>query len=575
MTLNKAILGVDVNRQWQQYGGDLVLVDGVDNVYQAIFNRLTCRFDDMAYFYSGYGSKIYDWLCTPSYQQNLDLLADEVCQRVLEDPRISKCEVHIEKIDAYLVNIIVDCVIREHGNFSGNFVLNALSNQLYYGGSEPTYMRLTLGKWNCPLNEITIKEVRVEDSVKILCKVINKFNEGIPVGQVDFYIGTHFIQTVDVNKGYADYTYTIPSNMPIGTYDITAHYRGIGRFSSCMKSVQIRIVNKYTTKTRYINNPMFGVSGEQICLPTRVTDINGGNVNGGEVYHYLNIYEAFKLGTILKIEDVYKTLGDPSCVLHNATLIDGWGDPVECGLVNFYIGNGLGLLRATSTIIDNVYTTTRDPQIGLYYGKVKDEKNMNVFYGDLVWYLRKYNGGLKTTVTLPDTQTMYKSFTDCIFANLVDEDGIPVKDGDFDFYIRCLRACKPWQSKTVLDYATALEENMDTFLSALVTDFDDFIVDGGEVDFSFDDTMLNVDNPNESLAVDLTSLPISFNTNADLSSPYMRAMITDSDGVVIDVGEVVTEQTDAGTVTTYVSNNNLPVDEDTIEFRIGDNDIDG
>lgn len=569
----KQKLGVDISRQWQQYGSDLVLVDGEDNVYQALFNRLTCRYNDMAYFYSKYGSKIYEWLCTPSYQQNLDLLADEVTQRVLQDPRISKCKVFITKINSFLVNIEIDCVIKGTSEFTGNFVLNSRDNQLYYQGGESTYIDLTLGRWTCDLREIPIKEVRVGDTVKILCHVTNVFDEGIPIGQVDFYIGHHFIKTIDLEKGYADYVYTIPTNFPLGTYDITAHYRGLGRFASCKKTVQVKVVNKYTTVTKYINNPMFGVRGEQICLPTKVTDINGGNVTEGEVYHYLNINELNRLGTILKIEDVYKTLGDPSCVYHNATLIDGWGDPVECGLVNFYIGNGLGILRATKTVIDNTYVGIRDPQRGFYYGRIKDEKGANVFYGDFAWYLRKYHGGLNTITTLPDTQTMYKAFNDCIFANLTDEDGLPVGDGEFEFYIRQLKTCPPWFSKTRIDYATSLEENMDTVLSALVTDLDNFIVDSGEVEFSLDDTLLTVDNPNESLAVDLTSLPLSFRTSGDLSSPYMRAMITDPDGVVIDVGEVITEETENGRVTTYVSNDNVDDSMDTIEFRLGD--IDG
>lgn len=569
-------LGVDVSRQWQQYEGDLVLVDGTDNVYQALFNRLTCRYGDMAYFYSDYGSKIFEWLCTPSYQQNLDLLADEVCHRILEDPRISKCDVNIEKINPYLVNIKCECVIKGNSNFSGNFVLNAMNNQLYYSGSEETYMQLTLGRWTCDLKNIPIKEVRVGDSINILCRVTNKFDEGIPIGQVDFYLGTHFIQTVDLVKGYADLKYTIPTFTPIGTHEITAHFRGIGRFSSCRQTVTVKIVNKYTTITKYMNNPIYGVSGGEICLPTSVKDINGGNVTEGEVYHYLNVTDLYKINTILNIEDVYKTVGDPSCVLHNATLIDGWGDPVECGLVNFYIGNGLGVLRATRSIIDNTFTTTHEPQRGLYNAKVTDEKGSNVFYGDFVWYLRKYHGGLNTITNLPDSQTMYKGFNDCIFAELTDEDGIPVHDGEFDFYIRCLRMCKPWFSKTVLDYASTLEGNMDTYLSALVTDADNFIVDGGDVDFSIDDSMIMVDDPNTSLAMDLTGLPISFNSNvSDLSSPYMRAMITDENGVVIDVGEVITEETSNGRVSTYVSSDNVEEDGDMIEFSIRGNGTNG
>lgn len=562
-------LGVDVNRQWQQWGGDLVLVEGEDNVYQALFNRLTCRYGDMAYFYSDYGSKIYDWLCTPSYQQNLDLLAEEVSHRVLEDPRISRCEVYITKINPYLVNIEVDCTILGSSEFNGNFVLNAMNNQLFYSGSEKTYMKLTIGRWTCDLKNPPVKEVRVGDNLRILCFVYNKFDNGIPIGQVDFYIGAHFIKTINLDKGYADFTYTIPTNFPIGTYDITAHFRGIGRFSSCRDTVQVKVVNRYSTVTNYLFNPVYGVSGEQICLPTTVKDINGGNVTEGEVYHYLNITDLYKLGTKLTIDSVYKLIGDPACVLHGATLIDGWGDPVECGLVNFYIGNGLGILRATSSTIDNVFTTETPPQTGLYNARVIDEKNQNVFYGDFVWYLRKYNGGLKTIVNLPDSQTMYKGFTDCIFANLTDEDGYPVQDGEFDFYLRCMKACRPFLSKTVIDYATALEGNMDTYLSALVTDYDNFVVDSGDVEFSFDDTLLSVDNPETPLAMDLTGLPISFRSNvSDISSPYMRAMITDENGDVIDVGEFITEDTSNGRVSTYVSSNNIKEDGDMLEFRL-------
>lgn len=577
MTLDRSILGVDVNRQWQQYDGDLALIDDVDNVYQALFNRLTCRYGDMAYFYSDYGSKLYDWLCTPSYQQNIDLLAEEVRIRVMEEPRVSKADVLINKINPYLLEILVNCTIDENDSFSGNFVLNTRTNELNMRGGEPTYLTLSLGRWNCPLTLITQKEIRVGESLRILCKVTNRYDEGIPIGCVDFYMGVHHIGTIDLVKGYADWTYTIPTNTPIGTYEITAHYRGIGRFASSIGTVTIKVVNKYTTITRYINNPNYGVAGEQICLPTSVKDINGGNVTGGEVYHYLNISRLYKLGTKLTISDMYKIAGDTSCVFQDATLIDGWGDPVQCGLVNFYINNGLGVLRATKTIIDNTYTTEKDPQYGCYYSKVVDETGANVWYGDFAWYLRKYHGGLQTSTLLPKETSMYKGFNDCIFAEVKDEDGLPVTDGEFEYYLKCLKMCQPYFSKTDLDYAFNIENNMNTFLSALVTDTNDFIVDdGGLVDFSFDDIPQNLtEDEKVNLAFDLTRLPVLFEANNGITNPNMRAMIVDSDDVIIDRGELITEETINGTVTSYVSNPDVDEDLDTIELKIKGNDIDG
>ena len=77
-------MGVDVNRHWIVSNDDVVLIDGYENLYQAIFNRITCVLNDMAYFYTDYGSRVHEYFGEVMNKTTFKNLAEEVYTRLLE-----------------------------------------------------------------------------------------------------------------------------------------------------------------------------------------------------------------------------------------------------------------------------------------------------------------------------------------------------------------------------------------------------------------------------------------------------------------------------------------------------------
>lgn len=565
-------LGVDVSRQWQQFNGELVLVDGVDNVEQAIFNRLSCIFDDMAYFYSNYGSHMRDYMGKVNVFNNWDLLANEVADCVLQDPRVSACECVVLPIDEWAVGLNIKATIFENDIFEHNLVLNKSSFQLYDSMGMPTYLLLDVGTWN--LDKEDTFQVRHGEPINIYCQVMTHGYQGVPIGIVDFYMDHQFIQSVEVDElGSADWVYNIPSTYPINNVNIIAHYRGLGRFASCKNSVDLQVVDKLDTITQFRSRTLYGAAGEFMCYPTGVHDINGGNVTDGKVVYSLNFTDKHQLGTMLSISDMYKVNGDDtSCVFENAILKDEFGDAIRCGIVNFYIRNGDGFIQATKTILSNSFALEDDVR-ACYNARVIDDHNKKVLYGNFEWYLRRTMIDVATSVSMPDYQSMKYGAEDCVTATVTDVDGYGVSDGVIEWFIRCFRGCRPYESITSLEDTFIDVDTLEGLISAIVTDADGYKLLEGDVMFSFDDTPIDMETlDNMETTFNVSSLPLTFNLDREVAdNSNLAAMIVDSDGTVIDVGNLVSETVDDNTVVNYVSSDDVDIDEETVKIEIKEN----
>lgn len=548
--LDKALLGVDVNRQWQQWNGDLVLIDGTDNVAQALFNRLTCRYNDMAYFYLNYGSRIREWMGRANYQQNLDGLANEVQLRVLEDPRVSDCEVECTKYDSYNVIIKIHTIINENQTFVSNFVLNTNSNTLNYFNGSKTYIKLTLYRWTCEKPKKRY-QVRPNGTLRILCKVLTPQDEGVPIGTVDYYLNNHFIKSVDIKKGYADCEYTMPYDSIKGTYILTAHYRGLGSFGSSKEQIELDVVDKLDTETKFKYKYLYGIAGKPVNFPVSVKDINGDNVTSGTVCYSLKIGGKWRLGTDLTISNMYKRYDEQRAVFQHSTLYDELGDPVPCGRVCYYIKNGDGILRATRNILSSTYMKETS-DVGFFNGRVKDEYDINVPFGKYCWWLRTSSGIPMETETKVTDTTAYHGFQNEFTATITDEMNYPVQDGIFCWYVKCIRECKPFVTKTEITDVDV--RNIKTFINATVKDIDGLNINESTVCFNLSD-----------LPIDITSEDIP---EEDLSPDGLYAMIVDQDGVVIDRGKFITETVNGNVVSTYISSDEFVEDERTIKFKL-------
>lgn len=560
--LDETLLGVDVNRQWQQFDGDLVLVDGTDNVEQAIFNRLTCRYNDMAYFYLNYGSKIREWLGRPNYQQNLDSLASEVYSRVVEDPRVRDCEVECVKYDSYNVLIKLNLIIDEDNTFVTNFILNSNSNQLSYFGGAKTWIKLSLYRWDCnKTKQNTIYQVRPNGTLRVYCKVLTATNENVPIGVVDYYINNHFIKSVKVIKGYADFEYIMPYNSIKGRYILTAHFRGIGSFGSSKEQIEFNVVDKLDTVTKFKYKYLYGVAGRLANFPATIKDINGDNVTSGTFCWNLKIGGKWKLGTDLTISNMYKVFNSPNASFQHSTLYDELGDPVPCGRVCYYIRNGEGILKATRNLLNDSYSKESD--IATFFSsRIVDEENNKVPFGRYCWWLRNTSGiPLKTESTVNDT-TAYHGFDTEFYAEVKDDMGYPVKDGIFCWYVKCIRECKPFVTKTkITDFDV---RNIKTFINSMVTDIDDLPVDVSNVCFSLSDFPIDISVEDGSDIVPSEDEP-----------NQLYAMIVDKDGVVIDRGKFITENTENGVMSMYVSSDDIVEDEKTLKLKLKEDNRNG
>lgn len=548
---NKALMGVDVNRQWQQWDGDLVLIDGTDNVEQALFNRLTCRYNDMAYFYLNYGSRIREWMGRPNYQQNLDGLAGEVQLRVLEDPRVSDCEVSCTKYDSYNIIIQIYVIVNENHTFTSNFILNTSSNVLNYVGTSKTYIKLALYRWSCTKKKNT-PQVRPNGTLRILCKVLTPQDEGVPIGTVDFYLNNHFIKSVEVKKGYANCEYTMPYDSIKGTYILTAHYRGLGAFSSSKEQTELKVVDRLDTETHFLYKYLYGVAGRKVNFPVSVNDINGDKVTSGTVCYSLKLGGKWRLGTDLTISNMYKIFNNPNAVFQHSTLVDELGDPVPCGRVCYYIRNGDGVLKATRNLLSNTYMKETDVA-GFFSGKVTDENNIKVPFGNYCWWLRQSSGiPMETSVGLED-KTAYHGFQNEFTATVNDNMGYPVQSGIFCWYVKCIRECKPFVTKT--DITEVDVRNLEAFIHTTVKDSDDLNIKEGNVCYNLSDLPVTITAEDD---ID----------EDDLSPDGLYAMIVDKDGVVIDRGRFITEIVNNETVSTYISTDDIVDDNKTIKFKL-------
>lgn len=101
--------GTDIKRGWELTDdGDLKLVKDVDNVTQALVNRLKCDLHSLDLYYRDYGSLLSGFLGWKRNQATLDFIKLEVQNRLRADERIESFNVTTElgeKSDSILITM--------------------------------------------------------------------------------------------------------------------------------------------------------------------------------------------------------------------------------------------------------------------------------------------------------------------------------------------------------------------------------------------------------------------------------------------------------------------------------------
>jgi phage baseplate assembly protein W len=543
-------MGVDVNRKWQLWNNDLILVNDFDNLYQAIYNRLMTTLNDMSYFYDEYGSRLKEYLGQPMKEHVLDSIAEEVVTELNKEPRISSSEVEVVKINSYKLAIHITCFIDEDDTFETNFVFNTLSNNLEYVGNEVTQIILDTGISTCPKTH-KMKGVKVGEPFDIKCKILNSYGNPVPIGIVDFSYGNIIFMSKEITNNNANIQYTFPEGTPLGTYRITAHYRGIGRFNNSTNYIDIEVTDKFPTETKYRQNLLTGYKGQKIHFPVTVNDVLGGKVNEGNVEYSIVLGDDLQLPSKIVAENMY-TDSVNHAIFSNAFITDKWGGIIDEGIVNFYIENGDGLAIATQTLLDNLFMDYNHQIDNSYFYRstVKDVFGKPVHGGQINYSYRKHGNTLTTNTLLPDETKVYHGIDNVFESTVTDEDNLNVTEGEVEYYIRHCSRCHPYPSKTITN--TAYLKDQKLFTHSTVTDEDDIPLKKGSITYDFSET------------------PIGFKTpdRIEKNTKYGAAIVDDK-GNIIDIGNVISQTNKEGqSVTSYVSNDSVQEDDDLIRYEI-------
>lgn len=574
-------MGVDVDRSWQLFDNDVLLVDGSNNLYQAIYNRLMTSLNDMDYFYDEYGSNMRDWLGELMSYENLQNLADEVHNRVLEDPRISDCDVTCVPYKKYNVIINIVAITYADETFEYNFVLDKLANELDTVTTEPTQMNITLNK-EFRKDENGYYCVKRGDTFTINTFVYDQHGCGVPIGNVFYSCRGNSIlkENTEISYGNSSIDYKFPvatqtHKYTDGIYRIYVYYKGVGRFSSCQGYIDINVVERYPTITKYRQSGLSGYRGQLASFPTSVTDINDGKVNVGTVDYSIGFGDSVdvctdetillsayhQIGSKLTANNMY-TDSPRHALFSHATLTDVFGDAISNAIINFYIANGDGFNLATKTVLGNSFIDTANPlNPSFYHARVTDMNGKPAHGGNVKFSYRKHEL-LDTTTILPNPTKLYHGADNVLTSDIIDEDNLNVLEGRVDYYIRQCTRCKPYDSFT--HTRNVYFKDGKIFTKSDITDEDDIPIKQGSVTYDYSEVPI-------SLKTDDTS----FIKNGAKKS--IGAMIVDNDGVVIDAGKITTQKVNNNYVTSYVSQNDDvdENDEDTIKFEVVGDNING
>lgn len=529
MNIN-TISGIDIDRRWLLHGNDLLLVDGYDNLFQAIRNRLSCKLDDMAYFYDGYGSRLRSFLGQPLQPSVLQGIANEVVRCLSNEPRLSECKCDVARSGQNNVLLKVTGIIDEDDDFEFNFLLDPYTQSISNVGWNQTQLELHIGLWDCQ-HQDNVLNLRRGESILIQCRVLNQDGNLVPIGVVDYFIGgVH--RSVEVENGRADLLFDFPEYWNTGEYTIEAHYRGIGKFSPATDTLTITLNEQWETITKFRHENNYGIPWQEVMFPVSVRDVVNGKVRSGEVHYSLNWTE--RLRTRLNASNMYTTTPTKGkAVWSKAIVYDEWDNYAKCGCINFYIDNLDGMLKATKTILENGFIL--DGTNHTYLHSFTYDEDYNRVCGGKVNFSYREMPQILDTITqiLDENLRMSVGHQNRVNTLITDEDGIGAINGDVDYSVRKCGRCSPYDTFTTTNDTYKTVDNK-AFTHSKVVDEDDLGVPNGDIAYSIDD------------------LPLAVTTHdieAFSNGARYGAMIVDMNDNIIDAGSIVT----SNGITNYVS----------------------
>lgn len=129
-------LGTDVMSDWSFSDGDLNIVSGTGNLSQAIANRLNTYLDDLALFYNGYGSNLFDYLGEFNNSNIHEYIKLETEFQVIKDKRIKTAECTVNRIGQGIVEATLNVELIDGTDVDLNMIITNENKVIIQNGVE-------------------------------------------------------------------------------------------------------------------------------------------------------------------------------------------------------------------------------------------------------------------------------------------------------------------------------------------------------------------------------------------------------------------------------------------------------
>lgn len=283
-------LGTDIDRHWiLNSEGDIQTISGKDNLRQAIYNRITCYFDNLAWCYTNYGSYVKDWFGRVNDEYHRNTLTHEIEVRVQEDLRIAEVTCTIKDYSPYYIGVLINgVVVEDSSEFSEYYI--------FADGTHDTIV----DNYNETFHETHIVTGGVGyystygNVVRVHCHVLDERNKRVPIGNVSLWFGGHFIDSLEIEQSGDDEPGSVTFNVPTplymnyGKHELKFRYQGKFGYNPCEYTTYITILEKLPTTTMiedendmYVVNNIDNESERNVNVD--VKDVNLQHVNMGVV----------------------------------------------------------------------------------------------------------------------------------------------------------------------------------------------------------------------------------------------------------------------------------------------------
>ena len=295
--VNEEIVGTDVDLNWiLDAEGDLMTIDGSDNLAQGIYLRLTAYFDSMSWCYINYGSYLKDWFGKINEEYRRKSLLREVLNKVLLDPRIHDAEVEIVDWKPEYIGLKITAYV-ENKSYENYFIFGDLprkNEEVRHTDYKNTHIDTRLQGYYAVPGQI----------VRVHCHVLDDDDKRVPIGEVSLFIGGYLVkecvnpqeisQSGSEEPGSNTFEFRLPKFIQTGDHELIFKYRGAYKFNPSTTTTTLHVVDRMPTSLHFVYpKPQYHYYhandvDDFTDAVVYIHDYNDSLVDHGEVRYYLD-----------------------------------------------------------------------------------------------------------------------------------------------------------------------------------------------------------------------------------------------------------------------------------------------